>query len=426
MAAVKSKKRKSSRTKAPQRIQGYFTRGNLAMRIAEFIHEHTVGEPIKSVIDPSGGVGYLLNGFIEAKAYRGKRPLLHMVEPVPPVKSEQPYQRIKKSVGLYDMTLEEWCLTYAEPQSYDLWLCNPPFNKRLGTTKIGEYCHKLFRPEITFFETLFFLVGSVVAKRHMAFIVPDSYFKKPEARKTMQQLALAGWDLLDLRALPLDGCYDALENMSFLFFGRQSPTSAWVDDALHLITRHEAVPLFRDRAQKTIHAAHGPRTGYLLKEEGSTQPDGAKGLDLQIKFRPKGLFVAPEDLSVFDWKPEPRTEGDLWNRQGCVYELTSLGWTPANSKGYCDGLPVSEAFDKARKAYYYLQKGAFYTANLLIKDINLDQLRIKYQNITSGSFLSLLSPGRIVKDPFEADLAHLGMIEIPKEEEPYSIQSPDI
>ncbi len=421
MTKDKAKNKKAT----PQRIQGYFTRGNLAMRIAEFIHEHTQGSPIETVMDPSGGVGYLLNGFLEAKVYRDMRPLLHMIEPVPPMNSELPYGRIKSKVGLYDMTLEEWCLTYAEPESYDLWLCNPPFNQRIGTTKMGEYCHKLFRPEISLFETLFFLVGSVVAKRHMAFIVPDTYFKKEEARTTMQRLAMSGWELLDLRALPLDGCYDALENMSFLFFGKQSPVSNWVDQALDLITRHAATPLFRNRQQKTLHAAHGPRTGYLL-EEGSTKQDAQKGLDLETYFMPEGQFTPPKGLSGFDWTPTPREEGDLWNRMGCVYELTSLGWVPANSQGYCDGVPVSDAFDKARKAYAYLQKSAFYTANHLIQGLNLNHLRSQYQNITSASFLNLLSPGKIVENPFEVDLAHLGMIELSKDEEPDAIQSSDI
>ncbi|MCP4407397.1 MAG: hypothetical protein GY807_06480, partial [Gammaproteobacteria bacterium] len=425
MPTPKTKKKKKKTAKiAPTRLQGYFTRSNLAFRIAEFINHHATDGPVQSVIDPSGGTGFLLKGIIDAHSRKHPLPKLHMVEPVPPLEFETPFNRIKKHIGLYDMTLEEWCLTYAEPQSYDLWLCNPPFNERLGTTHLGEHCHKLFKPDIKYFETLFFMVGSVVAKRYMAFIVPDSYFSKSEARPTMQRLAQSGWNLEDVRALPLDGCYNALENMSFLFFERYSPVADWVDQVIALVVRHGARPLFKNRTQVTVTGIHGPRTGYLIKEEGSTKPEAEKGLDLEIGFDPWGTFVSPPDLAAFDWVPQPRREGDLWNRMGCVYELTAYGWEAANSQGYCDGIPVDVAFDKARLAYKYLQMGAFYTANAILEKTNLDTLRAKYKEITAASFLMVLTKGKTVENPFEKDLAHLGLLEIPPEDEPYCVSSP--
>ena len=422
---VKSnKKKRKKKIPAPVRLQGYFTKRNVAFRLAEYINHHITGPPIKSAIDPSGGTGYLLAGLLDAQSPNHPRPTLHMVEPVAPTDREAPYNRIKKKIGLFHMTLEEWCLTYAEKDAYELWLSNPPFNERLGTTQLGEHCHKLFREDIKLFETLFFLVGSVVASRYMAYIVPDSYFSKAEARPTMERLAGAGWTLLDVRALPLDACYNSLENMSFLFFEKREPVSNWIEPALSLLQTHTAPPLFKNRPVVTITAIHGPRTGYLLKG-AKTDQDSPQGLDLARYFEPQdGPFntrVAP-----FDWTPQARKEGDVWNRQGCVYELTPVGWEPANSGGYCDGRPVNEQFDQARAAYRFMDLGAFFTANALLEPLNLESLREQYQQISGASFLMLLSKGRTVENPFIEDLKRLGMLKIKPEHEPQHTTHPSI
>ncbi len=96
MPTPKTKKKIKKKTAkiAPTRLQGYFTRNNLAFRIAEFINHHATDGPVQSVIDPSGGTGFLLQGILDAHSRKHPLPKLHMVEPFPPLESESPLNRI--------------------------------------------------------------------------------------------------------------------------------------------------------------------------------------------------------------------------------------------------------------------------------------------------------------------------------------------
>ena len=47
---------------------------------------------------------------------------------------------------VYHMTAEEWALTYAEKDGYQVTFCNPPFGERVGRTDLDEFCRDMHWP----------------------------------------------------------------------------------------------------------------------------------------------------------------------------------------------------------------------------------------------------------------------------------------
>ncbi|CAM2009559.1 helicase-related protein [Acanthopleuribacter pedis] len=414
-------RKKASKKNRQRGIQAYYTNYNLSAALSSLIESKAITKNLKSVLDPAGGIGHLLQGVREGFHYAN--PDLSMIEPFPPYSDDKPFSRLKRNIGYYQMSFEEWCITYAEKEKYDLVFSNPPFNKRLGFSDLGEDLSSLFLPDLQFFESLFFLASSRIAKHYMAFIVPNSYFSKDEAKGVMHHLALSGWNLSDIRALPLDACYNALEEMSFLFFDRQ-PVKNWPSLALELIKSNNVQPLFEKVVITTEQGAHGPKFGYLLpKKTGKGKL--SENLETIVSFQPCDEYQADfQPTFSFDWQPQPKAIGELWNRKGTVYELGEHGWVPANSQGYADGLPVNQQFDTAKKAFSYLQRGALYTAYHLLANIDLEGLRAQYKKIAAASFLSLLKKGPVVQSPMVKDLETLGMLAC--DEQAFAVSHPDI
>ncbi len=403
----KTKANKNKPKKDRQRgIQAYYTKTITALAIASFIENHTGSKSIDSVLDPSGGIGHLLYGI--QKGFKYNTPTLSMIEPFSPYPDDFPFKNIKRKIGYYQMSFEEWCLTYAEREQFDLVFVNPPFNQRIGLSDLGEDLSSLFLPEVEYFESLFFLASSFIAKSYMAFIVPNSYFNKSEALPVLNFLAQAGWNLADLRALPLDACHNALEEMSLLFFKKEQAKD-WPELA-HTTIKHNTVqPLFNETEKGSHQGVHGPKFGYLLPK------DWGEGklislLDTESHFDPAGDY-APKPASTFpcQWEPQPKEPGSLWNRKGTVYQLTPHGWLPANCDGYADGLPVSEAFDTAKRAFSFMQRGAIYSAYAMLANIDLQHLKTEYNAIAAASFLTVLKKGPMVDEPMVKDLEALGL-----------------
>ena len=162
-------------------IQAYFTRPSVAKELVALVSKYYPLYHFNRVLDPSGGCGNLLKAFYQL--HRDAK--LEMIEPHLPEKN---YCQALQ-IGLYKMTFEEYCLTYAQPEQYDFIFANPPFNERCGDSNIGEPLCELFMPDVHNFETMFLLCCSVLAKYAMGFIIPRSYFKKEECRYALSQFS---------------------------------------------------------------------------------------------------------------------------------------------------------------------------------------------------------------------------------------------
>lgn len=413
MCATSTPKIKSKKKPAQVRergIQAYFTKDIIAYALSELIWYKTSN--INSVLDPSGGLGNLLEGF--RKCLKRKQLKLSMIEPCQPYDDDKPFSELKNKIGYYNMSLEEWCYTYGKENEYDLIFANPPFGVRLGTSQLGEDLVQMFQPDVKRFESLFFLACSKVAKKYMAFIVPDSYFKHDEAMPVMNYLASQHFDLVELRSLPLDACDNAIENMSFLLLEQKKASmqvSNWPIPALELIKKNEAQPLISDAEIKTVQAHHGPKTGYLIRKDKGCKRY-AEMVETKTTFAPEDLFKGNSaECFNFTWEPCPQPQGAVWNRQGFYYELGDFGWTLANCPGYADGIPVDEDFTTAQKAFEYHHKGAIHSAYALVESLDLDRLKRDFHNISAASFLHLLGKGPVVAEPMVNDLENLGMLE---------------
>ncbi|WP_449222328.1 SNF2-related protein [Sulfidibacter corallicola] len=308
---------------------------------------------------------------------------------------------------LYQTTAEEFAVTYATPDMVDAVICNPPFGKRIGTTSLDELVTDIHLPQLFCFESYFLFLASQIAKTWMMFILPDSFANQAENQFMLRRLANMGWNLQDLRRLPLDACDNSLVHMSLWLFKRVGPTETvfdWVDRAIATAQAHNGSPLYRQVTEETVTNRHGPLQGYLLPETPLISSSQA--------FKTTKVWAPDLTVPAIHWTPEPQPIGTLWERQGCMYALTDSGWAPANEGGYAEGLPVSKPFQRARRAHALFRAGLAYTAYTLLECLDLAALRKEYGTFGFGSFLAGLEKGPSVPDPIARDLANLRLVNI--------------
>jgi len=381
-------------------VQSYYTKPKLAASIRRLL-SNLYNEPDTIALDPCAGEGNLLS--VAFFSDRGRAQCI-AVEPKSESMPSLIQFRKRHGARLFHMTAEEYALTHAQPDACQLYLCNPPFGPRLGRTQCGESVRELHLPQCERFETYFFTLGAAVAQQCMVFLIPDSYFRHAEAEPTLNRLANAGWDLRALRKLPIDGYENALVNTSLWILIRDPQVAKnWVQPALEMLRNGWHPPLHLDAVTITKRGIHGEVTGYLLKPVKRVNT-------ARQSFSDKAW--QPVAVDPLDWTPEPKKLGAMWQRMGCMYELTEMGWRPANRNGYAQGKPVTHAFEKAQRAFQFQRQGAVRTARWLLKGVDLKALRKAYGDLAAASFLQMLAPGQPEPDALKRDLEVLGMIEI--------------
>ena len=314
-------------------VQNYYTKPDLAYAVGGLFRHKRHCLKRTTVVDLCSGTGNLSRGLSEQYA-TANRPRVHYIDPDPAALPALTRRRKLGRDRIFAMTGEEYALTYAEQHSAWLVMCNPPFGPRCGRTGLGESAKSLHLPYIEHFESYFLRIGCEISADYLAYILPDGYAWKPEAEVSMRYLAGRGWDLLYLRALPIDGFDGAVVNTSLWVF-RRSPghVNAWVKPALAMAANHNAPHLLRKGDTVTLQGPHGPITGMKWPKLAR------KEMFLRLQTVTDSYSDDWTETAAPAWNPNPKALGALWQRQGLMYELTERGWHPANQ----DGRPISRS-----------------------------------------------------------------------------------
>lgn len=384
-------------------IQAFYTSLDLAIWMGQALRHRFKGLTLNA-LDLCAGTGRLSQGFQTGSHY-STHIRTTFIEP-----ATLNRKALIASVGskgcLFEMTAEEYNLTYAQTRQFDLTFCNPPFGNRCGQTQIGELVTNLHLPEIKRFESYFLLTASVLTKSHLVFILPNSYAKNPEAEDTFLALQAMGWNLREIVELPLDAFDDALVSTSLLIWSREPGQIQmdWAGAALETMKNPVESVYDLTPSRKEHRGHHGPVWGYLLDDQ-----------DFNFRACLPSFCSAQEagpQQETFSWVPEPKPIGELWERMGCMYALTEEGWQPANTSGYAEGKPICAEFQIAKDAHLLMQQGAFESGQTLLQTINLPSLQSRYGQFSFGSFLNLLSQRPVGTQPVQTDLKTLGIIDL--------------
>ncbi len=384
-------------------VQAYYTKSQVATAIMNRVTRVITASRVQDVLDLCAGSGRLTAAYRKSAEGTGDPPAsLKFIEP-----ETEPIVQLESLISgandrIFNMTAEEFNLTYASPNQFDLILCNPPFGDRCGETEVGELVTDLHLPEITRFESYFLLTASVLSRRYLVFLMPNTYANHPECLTTFQTMESMGWDLRDLRELPINGYDHALVSTSMFIWTKNEPTDRWSQGAVELM-KAPAYALYRDPCYVTKKGLHGPVHGYLWKRDIEAFSFGAFACRRHRQEIGSAEFI---------WNPVPKALGSTWERLGCIYELNNQGWEPANTHGYVNGILVEDDFVTAQQAFHLYRQGAVHSAQWAIRGIDLPALRQKYGHMPFGSFLYLLEDKSIVTCPLEADLVRLGVLHI--------------
>ena len=383
-------------------IQAYFTHPTIAPFITRCIGYYT--EQPESMLDMCAGSGNLTFGWLKEHAY--SKPAITLVEPNQAnLYRLSEFTEIVANPQIAMTTGEEFMLTHGKEDLVDLSICNPPFGKRCGLTQCNERVTELHLPDIARFETYFLITLGKITRKNMAFLIPEAYWSHGEAKPACQTLASWGWVPTVMRKLPVNSFESALVQTHLVVFEKTERRHDWSQAFLDDLP--EAPPLFRGEEQ-TFKGRHEDIRGVEVPLKKSKLEDlylyGSEWLPRQS---------LPEATARFFWKPDPKPQGSLWERQNLMYQLTPGGWLPANGKGYAEGLPVSPDFQKANTAMGLIRKGLIHTGYTILRSLPIENLRADYGKWGFGAFLNNLSfQFKPKANPLVADLKTLRRVKV--------------
>lgn len=375
-------------------IQAYYTKYQTAKLIERILHA-TYNFPSRALptLDLCSGLGALSAPYVSSLTQ------IHLVE----MNEEALLEALEdhEQAKGWALMAEEWALTYAKANAYETTFCNPPFGKRAGRTKLDELGVELHWPELAYSESYFLRLAAAVTKKRLVFILPASALKDtPETRLVLGELETRGFCPTHIYELPVDGFEGATVKTHLWIFERTKTPYQWVDAIC--TTPRESFPAPVQAVRRSFSHPYGPIEGYALK-------DGTSSLQLTPQ-RFEEVSERPVDSSL--WQPEPKTLGSLWTRMECVYELTALGWQPAQSQGYREGQAVDEAFEHALRAAEYMRQGAVHMAQTLASGLDTQELLERFGHLPQAGLLAYLPQGRPCKHAMSQDLKQLGLLQL--------------
>lgn len=385
-------------------IQAFYTKSVVANSIFSYLNLTKVN----NILDIGAGAGSLSNGIVYGSQKRKSTPQIYNVDVIEP--ENNTFKKVNK---VYNMTLEEYVISFAKPDSYDTVISNPPFGKRIGRTKLGEQINDLHRPDLNRFESYFLSVAADIATDNIVFIVPRSYLDTDEYRNVIiSELSRKGWYARLIADLPIDSFESAIVNTALLVLIRNHKGVIEGEFDHNMIphggmyTIYDAMKLAKyttdgipSNVIETKKGRFGDVTGTITLPEKSLP--SAEYTDLYSSWHDPASgfhYLHPFEIMFNNAMQTPRLPhslpchalGSTMVRLGVHHTLTNSGWEATNSGEWVDGLPADKQFKIARLAYTALMANAKNTAQTIARNLDITSLFMKYGSISSASFLYIL------------------------------------
>jgi hypothetical protein len=403
-------------------MQAYYTRAILAEAIMAYVSMQLFIPKNVSILDMCAGSGRLAIPLLKLHSLKAKKSSIkdasrHITlidtDGEALLEAKKGVKDISDVCEAFSMSVEEWASTFPSQNDHNLIICNPPFGPRMGRSALGEQLRDMHLPEIEYFERYFLTVAAGLNKRDsnamLIFLIPDNFWLGSEGLVTGQYLENLGWVPV-VRTLPIDGYEHSKVKTCLWIFNRPhqygSKLMRWSDQIKRLLDN--APPLIVDPEYVTIKDAYQrDLTGWTCASLKKGAQFTSHCVDLVV-LQEKNL----EPSYQYMWTPSPKPIGDLWLRQGVMYQLDYLGWVPAQTKGFVDGLAANDHFQIAQDAFKLMKQGAVNTAAHFMSLVDVKALQELYGKLSNASFLKILPSAKADSDALLKDLSKIGKIHI--------------